>query len=152
MPKYRCHKDVQALKIKAIKMDGEGEDRELDGSAIITPEDESYAPFKVSAGYMHKHDPRVGGYYVRYDDGYESFSPAKAFEEGYTRVEGDWTDRLREELKQVEERISKLDPFTWNEKMKRMDEVDLALQRVQWHAMSTYLQCLSERLRRLKQK
>jgi hypothetical protein len=127
MPKYRCHKEVRALKIKAIKMDGEGEDRELDGSAIITPEDESYAPFKVSAGYMHKHDPRVGGYYVRYDDGYE-------------------------ELKQVEERISKLDPFTWNEKMKRMDEVDLALQRVQWHAMGTYLQCLSERLRRLKQK
>lgn len=25
------------------------------------------------------------GYYVRYEDGYESWSPAKAFEEGYTR-------------------------------------------------------------------
>lgn len=30
--------------------------------------------------------PVVGDYYVRYDDGYESWSPAKAFEEGYTRL------------------------------------------------------------------
>lgn len=28
----------------------------------------------------------AGGYYVRYQDGYESWSPAKAFEEGYTRT------------------------------------------------------------------
>ena len=27
-----------------------------------------------------------GGYYVLYDDNYSSFSPAKAFEEGYTRM------------------------------------------------------------------
>ncbi len=86
MPKYKCHKYVWALKIKAIKVDGEGEDRESDGSAIITPEEEGYASFKVSAEYMHKHKPQVGGYYVQYDDGYESFSPAKAFEDGYTRV------------------------------------------------------------------
>jgi len=31
-------------------------------------------------------DDPVGGYYVRYEDGYESWSPAKAFEEGYTRI------------------------------------------------------------------
>lgn len=86
MPRYKCHKEVWALKIKAIKRDGEGEDRESDGSAIITTEEEGYAPFKVSADYMHKHKPQVGGYYVQYDDGYESFSPAKAFEEGYTRA------------------------------------------------------------------
>lgn len=30
-------------------------------------------------------DP-VGGYYVRYADGFESWSPAKAFEDGYTRI------------------------------------------------------------------
>ena len=29
----------------------------------------------------------AGGYYVRYPDGYESWSPAEAFEEGYTLVE-----------------------------------------------------------------
>ena len=35
---------------------------------------------------MLKHQPTVGGYYVVYKDGYKSFSPADAFESGYTRV------------------------------------------------------------------
>lgn len=87
MPRYRCHKEVWALKIKKIVRDGEGEDRESDGSAMITPEfDHIYSPFKVDADYMHKHKPQVGGYYVVYDDGYKSWSPAEAFESGYTLV------------------------------------------------------------------
>lgn len=36
--------------------------------------------------YMNKHQPQIGGYYVKYADGYESFSPAEAFESGYTKV------------------------------------------------------------------
>jgi hypothetical protein len=52
--------------------------------ATITPEDEGYAPFSVSDEYVAKHKPVVGGYWVQYDDGYTSFSPAQAFEEGYT--------------------------------------------------------------------
>lgn len=86
MPKYKSHKEVWALKIKSIKRDGEEENRESDGSAMITPEEEGFAPFKVSEEYMHKHKPEVGGYYVLYKDGYKSFSPAKAFEEGNTRI------------------------------------------------------------------
>jgi hypothetical protein len=35
---------------------------------------------------MTKHAPEVGGYYVVYADGYKSYSPAKAFEDGYTQV------------------------------------------------------------------
>lgn len=31
----------------------------------------------------------IGGYYVRYEDGFESWSPAEAFEKGYTRLEPD---------------------------------------------------------------
>jgi hypothetical protein len=54
--------------------------------AMISPADEGYAPFQVSDEYLLKHKPEVGGYYVQYDDGYKSFSPAKAFEEGYTRL------------------------------------------------------------------
>lgn len=54
--------------------------------AIITPEDRLYAPFAVDEAFMAKHKPEVGGYYVVYDDGYKSFSPAKAFEEGYTLI------------------------------------------------------------------
>lgn len=89
MPTYRSHKEVRALKIKSIDFDYDKavlEGRETDGSAIITPEDEGYSPFRVNSEYIHKHDPKAGGYYVVYEDGYESWSPAKAFEQGYTRI------------------------------------------------------------------
>lgn len=86
MPKYKCHKEVWALKIKSIVRDGEGENRETDGSAMITPEEEGFAPFKVDFEYMRKHKPQVGGYFVQYEDGYKSFSPAEPFESGYTKI------------------------------------------------------------------
>ncbi len=80
MPKYKSHKLVHALKIKSVE-------QETDGSATIIPEDEGYAPFRVSCKYMQKHDPKAGGYYVVYDGGYQSWSPAEAFESGYSRIE-----------------------------------------------------------------
>lgn len=89
MPRYRSHKEVWALKIKTVELDidkANAENRETDGSAIITPEEEGYAPFRVDHEYVRKHKPQAGGYYVVYADGYKSWSPAQAFEEGYTRV------------------------------------------------------------------
>ena len=86
MPQYQCHKKVWALKIAAIKLDGEGENRETDGSAIITPVEEGFGSFRVDHDYMRRHKPQVGGYYVVYADGYKSWSPSEAFEEGYTRI------------------------------------------------------------------
>ena len=83
MPRYLCHKEVWALKISRIHAD------ELDlatGGATITPAEAGYAPFKVGATYLAKHRPKTGGYYVVYKDGYASFSPARAFEDGYTRI------------------------------------------------------------------
>lgn len=86
LPEYKCFKEFWALKIKSIVIDGEGENRETDGSATITPE-EAFIPFMVSAEYMQKHKPKVGGYWVKYKDGYESYSPADAFEDGYESVD-----------------------------------------------------------------
>ena len=86
MPKYNCHKQVWALKIAGIERDSEkakAENRETDGSAMIIPEEDGFAPFKVDANYLRKHSPEVGGYFVVYKDGYKSYSPAQAFEEGY---------------------------------------------------------------------
>lgn len=80
LPKYKCYKEVWALKIKALKSVG------ALGDCMITPEEKEYAPFKVSSEYMLKHKPEVGGYYVQYSDGYKSYSPAKAFEEGYNLI------------------------------------------------------------------
>lgn len=90
MPRYKCHKEVWALKIEKIEM-ASGDrpavpNEETDGGAIITPADPGYAAFKVDMEYMHKHKPQVGGYYVVYKDGYKSFSPAEAFEDGYSRA------------------------------------------------------------------
>ena len=63
------------------------EGRETDGSATITPEEDGYAPFKVDCDYVRKHQPKAGGYFVVYKDGYKSWSPAEAFEDGYTKID-----------------------------------------------------------------
>lgn len=82
MPRYKCHKEVWALKIKSI----DDPNAATDGSRLLSFEDEGYAPFCVTGEYMTKHRPEVGGYYVVYEDGYKSFLPAKSFEDGYYRV------------------------------------------------------------------
>lgn len=88
MPAYQSHKIVHALKIASIKYDGwDDPNRETDGSAVMTPVEEGYAPIKLEAEYCRKHKPQVGGYYVVYADGYKSWSPADAFEQGYTRID-----------------------------------------------------------------
>ncbi len=79
MPRYKCHKEVWALKISDIILN--------EGNATIVPAEMGYAPFHVSPDFILKHTPEIGGYYVVYADGYKSFSPAAAFEEGYTRIQ-----------------------------------------------------------------
>jgi hypothetical protein len=85
MPKYRCHKEVWALKISAV-VDPTQPGNETDGLRILSFTDARYASIRVSGDYVRKHKPEVGGYYVVYKDGYKSFSPAEAFEDGYTRI------------------------------------------------------------------
>ena len=74
LPKYQCHKIVQALHIGKIE-----------GGRIYSLEDESIY-VDVSNDYITKHTLNLDGYYVRYEDGYESWSPAAAFEAGYTKI------------------------------------------------------------------
>lgn len=99
MPRYKCHKEVWALKIAEVRPSDLrmltaneidnlpiGEFTAL-GEGIIIPVEEGYGPIRVDTQYMLKHNPQPGGYYVVYEDGYKSFSPAEAFEGGYTRIE-----------------------------------------------------------------
>jgi hypothetical protein len=83
-PLYRCHKQVWALKIKAVLNRNEALPED-DGERVMTFSDPGYeaCALVVNAAYMTKHQPEAGGYYVVYGDGYKSFSPATAFEEGY---------------------------------------------------------------------
>lgn len=81
LPRYRCHKEVEALKIRNITV----QDTDNGTVAILTPEGD-YPAFEVSWEFINKHKPEAGMYYVRYTDGYESASPSAAFEGGYSRI------------------------------------------------------------------
>lgn len=80
-PLYQCHKQVRALKILDIVR----HDHPVK-AATIFPSESPYPPFCVDQAYLDKHNPQPGGYYVQYEDGYQSFSPAKAFEDGYALI------------------------------------------------------------------
>ena len=86
LPRYKCHKEVWALKIKRIDYPRTGAQQDDDGKRLIVPENGRYSPILVDHDYMRKHQPKKGGYYVVYADGYKSWSPAEAFEDGYTLI------------------------------------------------------------------
>jgi len=75
MPRYKCHKEVYALRISAC-----------DGDTLCFVE-EGYKPILVGSAWVKRHKPEVGGFYVVYRDGYSSYSPADAFLEGYTPLD-----------------------------------------------------------------
>lgn len=86
MPKYKCHKQVWALKISDVRDPSADTGNESDGSRILIFERPGFGPIGVDHSYVHKHKPQAGGYYVVYEDGYKSWSPAEAFEGGYTEI------------------------------------------------------------------
>lgn len=85
LPLYRCHKLVQAAKITKIELNGMEESISTCPHAILhfglIGKKE-----RVDDSWIAKHNPHEGGYLVIYEDGYKSFSPGKAFEQGYLPV------------------------------------------------------------------
>lgn len=81
LSKWKCHKEVHATKIAAIEF-------EADGSAKVAPADVMWPTYSTKPGFRARFRGDEGdlGYLVVYEDGYESWSPSKAFEEGYTRI------------------------------------------------------------------
>ena len=77
LPHWKSHKIVAADKI--IKAWHSGTRWDLTCGATIE------VPQHLENRVPHGVDP-LGGYYVRYEDGFESWSPAEAFEKGYTRL------------------------------------------------------------------
>lgn len=81
LPKWQCHKVVRAVQIKEVVQDNTGRRWSL------IPDEPGISPFEVSEVFVQRHKPESGGYFVVYEDGYESYSPYKAFAEGYSRIE-----------------------------------------------------------------
>lgn len=79
LPKYQCHKKVWALKITAIEFNEDGSAKFNSAEGMILLDVENYRS-------KFKGDENDLGYYVIYNDGYSSWSPTKAFEEGYTKL------------------------------------------------------------------
>lgn len=76
MPRYKSHKTVWALEIKTA-------DRLTCRLSFV---EAGYAPVNVAAEMWARYQPVEGDFYVEYEDGYKSFSPRKAFLEGYSRI------------------------------------------------------------------
>lgn len=84
LPRYTSIKKVWAAKIINVEVWRDPVRNGLAGSLVVRWDKET-ATIAVSDAYLNKHKPKIGGYYVRYEDGYESWSPAEAFEAGYVR-------------------------------------------------------------------
>lgn len=80
LPKYVCHKEVRALLITSIEWNS------TEQHYLLHFAGSGYSPVVVSKEWVDSKGPKCGGYYVQYNNGYTSFSPAEAFEEGYTLV------------------------------------------------------------------
>lgn len=77
MERFRSHKTVEAAKIIYAERTESG--------MLIGAEGEREEILVTEGPVIHKLPSELlGGYLVRYEDGYMSWSPAKAFEEGYT--------------------------------------------------------------------
>jgi len=85
MPRYRSHKIVEALKIRHVESAGTTTTTDESPIVIIHFVDTNFESIRMNLRY--KPTPDVGWYYVKYPDGYTSFSPAQAFEEGNTLLD-----------------------------------------------------------------
>jgi len=133
MPRYQCHKQVWALKIASI-----------DGCKI-TPADAGYASFEVDPKLYLRYTPVAGDFYVVYDDGYKSFSPAAAFEGGYRKCHT-FKDRLAIERDDLAERGAKLAEYIAGDTFGDRSPREQEQLRAQLVAMTDYLEVLSERI------
>ena len=82
MPAFISHKRVWALKIAKVHTDEDGQ------GIALTFEGNHFAMRAFTSSQLeHKPVPEVGMYFVQYEGGYFSFSPADAFEKGYSPAE-----------------------------------------------------------------
>jgi len=152
LPYYTSHKTVQAGKIVEIRP----LQTALQGQPVVTdlvvtfPAAEVNGPdatiIRVSAEYIGKHKPQVGGYYVKYADGYESWSPADVFEGGYALVPRSHMGRVLAEFDALTDKLTKLQAFISGSVFQALSADEQELLRKQATVMDGYAAILLARL------
>ena len=108
---------------------------------------EAYEKNLLQAGRVpNESEKDNAGYHVKYEGGYESWSPAEPFEKAY-KVADTPLDRMIIEYDELKQKIDKLDVFLDSEKFKTLDEKVKGLLSSQYHIMIAYSIVLSERMR-----
>lgn len=137
LPQYRCHKIVHAAKITSIDV--------VDGVEVLYL-GEIGTKVRPLGDWMNKHRPYAGGYLVVYEDGYKSYSPAKAFEEGYTRAPVTFRDRVMEEEVDLSTKLGKLRDFISGALFSQLAKAEQQRLTDQVDAMTDYAHILRERI------
>lgn len=91
------------------------------------------------------------GYHVKYEDGYESWSPAEPFEMTY-KVADTPLDRMSIEENELVDRVEKLTAFIRGDKYKELDRATRAMLSAQYSSMSEYLNVLRLRSTKMESK
>lgn len=108
---------------------------------------EAYEKNLLQAGRVPNESEMIkAGYHVKYEGGYESWSPAESFEKAY-KVADTPLDRMIIEYDELKQKIDKLDVFLDSEKFNTLDENVRGLLSSQYHIMIAYSIVLSERMR-----
>lgn len=167
LPQYKCHKVVRAAKIIGVGRIGDNDAVALEGAfddpCLILP-----------YGWTYKHRPEHGGYLVAYDDDYLSYSPAAAFEAGYSLIidkdsngtvltqnaDGTetltfqdstrpaWQQRVLDEKNELNGRIHKLSDYIAGPAFRVLLPADQRLLSVQLSTMKAYSEVLELRAAR----
>jgi hypothetical protein len=84
LPVYVSHKKVRAREIRSIGHYRTGPNDRLEREIVFA--DPEHGSIFVPGDMFTRYVPMPGDYYVLYEDGYASFSPRKAFLEGYSHA------------------------------------------------------------------
>ncbi len=106
---------------------------------------EAYEKNLLQAGRVpNESEKDNAGYHVKYEDGYESWSPAEQFEKAY-QVADTPLDRMTIEENELTDRIKKLNSFISGNKFKELDSATRAMLTSQYESMREYLAALCMR-------
>ena len=113
---------------------------------------EAYEKNLLQAGRVPNESEKTkAGYHVKYEGGYESWSPSEPFEKAY-QVADTPLDRMYIEENELADRMMKLSVFISGDKYKELDSATRAMLAAQYSSMSAYLHVLRLRSTKMESK